>query len=151
MFRTDFPYRLRCFPRGLAGPASGTRTMSVYVRFAKTRERRGGGIIRKICNDRMSYRHLIKRHVGALRQTGLPEPPICRFNVLRTLPLQISHMFHHSVRSNSWPKRPTQPYRPSGPNRSHRESPERRCGKMVRKCTVARAAGYGIIETVRQT
>jgi hypothetical protein len=95
----------------------------------------GRGLIRKICNGRMSCGHLIKRHVGALRQTGLPESPICRFNVLRTLPLQISRMFHHSVRSNSWPKRITQPYRPSRPNRSHRESPERRCGKMVRKCT----------------
>ena len=41
-FRTDFPCRLRCFPRGLAGVDFGTRTMSAYGRFAKTRERSGG-------------------------------------------------------------------------------------------------------------
>ena len=40
---------------------------------------------------------------------------------------------HHSVRSNSWPKRPAHPYHSEKPNRSRRESTERRCGKIVRK------------------
>ena len=54
---------------------------------------------------------------------------------------------HHSVRSNSWPKRPTQSYRSYGPNRSRRESPERRCGTWVeRRTEVKNAIGCNMRE-----